>query len=506
MLVSQSIRFWIKIRQVPCSVPDYSRSDIKPTAEQLLTATSVQALATYCLNNRISFFFDLPLDKKIALLQQTENMLSVQPELPYLLADTLKLSFEQVARWLNKRLLRNLETIDDPKFTTDKVSLLEQELGWSETLSCERSLLLGYILQLPTHAISLWFQRQIPILRSAMEESRAAVEESKAAIEDSKAVLPLAGENPFLWNLDNLIAPFAEFPISRSVAAVVEKRKPNFFDQLPLPVRVTLLKCVRILPVIYHPMVEKLATHLDVSVFNLIAWLSVIHRKYLEINKSSFVPSLRNVLLNDEFRVAPNLSEERALVLSYILEIPFGSLREWFHRRVIHDLLMTVSSERVVSLRSNNFLDKLSAKKYHSMVKRFRRSVSISAAEAKGLALEVELPVSEVLLWFDTMRKFVFALAIEDILRQLTRNAGPREARYLEERYRRDGVVGAVDTFTTRMSEQDVVRWLNWRRMYELFIAHRGHHSVSDEYKQIHSILESDYTRSRRVVEDSLEE
>lgn len=466
-------------------VADPSISDMLPTAcaasleEKALTNRSHKILATYCQRNRITFFLSAPYKVQIALLQRTERMFSVQLQLPYYLADALNLSFDDVRRWLNKRLLRNLETADKPEFTDDKVIVLKEELGLALALNYEYTLLLGYVLQLPPAAIRMWFERekakvtggpimdrveeltfvvpnsvsQPPVTVSSGNSKSATSQEKRVSSQDDSQVVQLLS--------------FDEFQFCRGVKDIVEKRKTNFFYALPLSTQVALVKCVHSLPSAYQPILDKVAHRLGLSVFQLMAWIGSIRCKYVEINKSTFVPPLRNGLLNEEFTENETLSEERALVLSYIMEIPFSGLSDWFYNRRVLNLLSAVAADPGADSGEFEYL------KHFVKVSQFKKFALCSDKEAKDLADRKEAGPFEGRSWSDSTQQYVRLLKMNDILQKLFYNYPPEKVKYLDGQYRTNkGIFGPhdVESLATNlmMTEQDVVDWLNWRLLYEL--------------------------------------
>ncbi|KAK7573653.1 hypothetical protein V9T40_010844 [Parthenolecanium corni] len=503
------------VRHLFPSVPDPSISDMISAAcassneERVLTNKSHKILYSYCERNRITFFLSLPYKMQIALLTRTERMFTVQLELPYFLGDTLNITFDDVRRWLNKRLLRNLDTADKPEFTNDKVEVLEEELGLAIALNYEYSMLLGYVLQLPPAAIRLWFEREkakssgaknlncIEKLKFAVPKPVPAPSAQKSGKNLESASLPETGagasdENELLSDPQLVsLTSFEEFQFSQEVAAVIGKRKSNFFYNLPLATQVTLLKCVHTLPTTYQPVIDKVATRLGVSVFQTMAWLSVVRCKYVEINNSKLVPPMRNGLLNGEFAANQSLSEERALILSYILEIPFNSLCDWFHNRKVLDLLSTVAAEE----NSNSGNSEFDYLKNLIRISRFKRFTLLSDKEAKDLADKKESGPSEGRSWSDSTQQFVRLLKMDDILKKLAHTHPREQVNILDERYRLNkGIFGPqdIDTLASnlKMTEQDIIDWLNWRLLYELLKVYGEKLSIwlkEDCYEKIHT-------------------
>lgn len=405
----------------------------------------------------------------------------MQLELPYYLADALNLTFDDVRRWLNKRLLRNLETADKPEFTEDKILVLKEELGLALSLNYEYTLLLGYVLLLPPAAIRMWYEREKAkvtgaLMLNRLEESKFAVPKSVSeppitvATENTESASSLEKKAPSEDAVDPALVhlmSFEEFQFSESVVDIIEKRKTNFFYNLPLSTQVTLVKCVHNLPTSYQPILDKVANRLGLSVFQLMAWLSTIRSKYIEINKSTFVPPVQNGILNEEFIVNEILSEERALVLSYIMDIPFSGLCDWFYNRRVLDLLSAVAADQDANPGEFDYL------KNFTKVSQFKKFTLLSDKEAKDLADKKEAGPPEGRLWSNSTQQYVRLLKMSDILQKIFYNYPPEKVKVLDDRYRANkGIFGPPDVETLaanlKMTEQDIIDWLNWRLLYEL--------------------------------------
>lgn len=107
----------------------------------------------------------------------------------------------------------------------------------------------------------------------------------------------------------------------------------KFFYSLPYSKQIVLLQQSRYLTMHQTNLAKRLARRLRLPYENVSSWLSRKRYRNLRLLQSSKLSEEQQSLLEDEFELSPELSEDRALMLSYELMLPTDKIQEWFKFR-----------------------------------------------------------------------------------------------------------------------------------------------------------------------------
>lgn len=113
----------------------------------------------------------------------------------------------------------------------------------------------------------------------------------------------------------------------------VQRTRDRFFNELPFDKKILLLKRTQHLSTASSADAQKLAVELEVPFRSVYSWLkSKTIRQFRTWSKR--LSREKTAVLDDEFAASPDaLSEERALLLSYELDLSVCAIRRYFERK-----------------------------------------------------------------------------------------------------------------------------------------------------------------------------
>lgn len=128
------------------------------------------------------------------------------------------------------------------------------------------------------------------------------------------------------------VAPpsLSDIGISDAFEGKIGRRSSKFFYGLPYAKRHILLKRTENMTTTSTEFGLNLAVELDLPVQSVASWLSRKRYKNLRILRNPTLTSDKMSLLQELFQYSNDLNEERALLLSYELELPVGVIYDWF--------------------------------------------------------------------------------------------------------------------------------------------------------------------------------
>ncbi|KAK7573655.1 hypothetical protein V9T40_010846 [Parthenolecanium corni] len=283
-----------------------------------------------------AFFYGLPYAKRFILLKRTEDMTTTSTELGLNLAEELDLPVRSVSSWLSRRRCKNKRIGQNPFLTPDKMAVLQKWFQYSKELSEELALLLSYELELPVKVIYDCFEKMR--MTYSQPEPVCCISDEEADLPSAEVTLnevPVSSDDegscsPIGTHMDVSDDENDRFVFSDKVAARTVKYRNKFFYMLPYSKQIALLKKSRYLTINQTNLAKKLARRLNLPYDNLFGRLSRRRYRNLRLLQISKLTDEQEILLQDEFQLSQELSEERALMLSYELVLPVDKIQEWF--------------------------------------------------------------------------------------------------------------------------------------------------------------------------------
>lgn len=283
------------------------------------------------------------------------------------------------------------------------------------------------------------------------------------------------------------------------------RRRRQFFYRLPVHKQLTLLKRLNTLDLNRTKMIKELARELNVCDNKLIGWISVM-RNRSSVSRLSKLSMEVNGVLNDEFDLSEELSEDRARILGYVLNTKVPVIREWFERmRFSRKAVRPSGVPKKSPAGQDNAMvltQRFTAKQYQILMAHFKQSTTLLDEEVSKLATRTGLQSAQVHLWFEIQKLQMRTSTMNKLLQNLSSNLCTTQLVELEKQFRKSVAISSSEATSLsdalNVKPSSVLLWFKRRRIYELHKIHGTYEAVDKEQQATRAILEaSDLSAAR---------